>query len=269
MLDSLNIWVDVVGTLLSFGVILGFIIPHFILSTITGRVKKHFVENYWDSLAHRAHDPKTYGYGVPLSQDFPVPTRIWHWINIVSFLILLVSGLYVRYPFFVGGREVMRLIHYVFMYIITANLIFRLFYLTVGGNWKHYFLFDAEDIKLIPSILKYYGFLGPPYPHIKKFNPIQRPAYPTLWALLGLQAITGFIIWRPTLVPAFMAGMVGDYAALAAWARLVHSINMRLMVVVVTVHSYLGIMEDYPVLKLFWFWREPDLTKYLAHDDEH
>lgn len=268
MLDTLNIWVDVVGTFIAIAVVLGFIVPHFLASVITGRVRKHFLEDYWDGLAHRAHDPQTYGYGTPLSDDFPPPTRVWHWVNLVSFMFLLISGVYIRYPFFPGGREIMRFIHYIFMYIITANLIFRLAYLGVNGNWRSYFLFDLQDLKLAPAIIKYYSFLGPPYPHLKKLNPLQRPTYPMLWALLGLQAITGFLIWQPTLAPGFVAGNLGGFAALAAWARLVHSVNMRLMVMIATIHSYLGVMEDYPVLKVFWFWQEPDMSKY-EHEHGH
>jgi len=269
MLETLNVWVDVVGMVLAVGVVLGFIVPHFILSVLTGRVRKHFVEDYWDSLAHRMHDPETYGYKQPLGSGFPPPVRVWHWINIVSFTILLVSGLYIRYPFFTGGRETMRLIHYIFMYIITGNLIFRFVLIALNpSSLKDYLLFDRQDLKVAPMVIKYYTFLGPPYPHYKKFNPLQRPTYPMIWGLLTLQAITGFLIWRPTLAGP-LAGFIGGPADLAAWSRLVHQINMRLMVMIATVHSYLGIMEDYPVLKVFWFWQEPDLTKYEHEEHGH
>lgn len=268
MLNTLNVWVDVVGLILALGVF-AFIVIHFILSVLTGRVKKHFIEDYWDSLAHRMHDPETYGYKQPLGAGFPPPVRIWHWINIVSFIILLISGLYIRYPFFSGGREIMRLIHYVFMYIITANLIFRFAIIARNpSSLRDYLLFDRQDLKVAPMVIKYYTFLGPPYPHYKKFNPLQRPTYPMIWGLLTLQAITGFLIWRPTLAGP-LAGLIGGPADLAAWSRLIHQINMRIMVMIATVHSYLGIMEDYPVLKVFWFWQEPDLTKYEHEEHGH
>jgi len=104
MLETLNVWVDTVGFLLAAGITLGVIIPYFIASVLTGRFKKHFIDDYWDSLAHRMHDPKQYHYNQPLAPDFPVPIRVWHWINIVSWMLLLVSGLYIRYPWFAGPR---------------------------------------------------------------------------------------------------------------------------------------------------------------------
>ena len=268
MLETLNVWVDTVGFLLAAGITLGVIIPYFIASVLTGRFKKHFIDDYWDSLAHRMHDPKQYHYNQPLAPDFPVPIRVWHWINIVSWMLLLVSGLYIRYPWFAGGREMMRLVHYVFMYIITANLIFRFVYLYMAGNWRDYLTFDRQDLPWAISVARYYSFTGPPYDHFKKFNPMQRPAYPAVWAMLSLQAITGFLIWRPGLAGP-LTGLFGGAADMAAWMRLIHQINMRLMVVLVAMHSFLGTMEDFPVLKVFWFWKDPDYAKYEhEHHDE-
>lgn len=268
MLETLNVWVDSVGFLLAAGVTLGFIIPHFIASVLTGRVKKNFIDYYWDPLAHRMHDPSQYHYRQPVGPDFPVPIRVWHWVNIVSWLALLITGLYVRYPWFSGGRETMRLIHYVFMYIITANLIFRFWYLYKAGNWRDYLTFDKGDIPWALQVAKYYTFLGPPYDHLKKFNPLQRPAYPGIWAMLSLQALTGFLIWQPALAGP-VAGIFGGPADLAAWMRLIHNIDMRLMVMLVCIHSYLGTMADYPVLAVFWFWKEPDLSRYDQEDHGH
>lgn len=268
MLAVINIWLDVIGTILALGMTFGFVLPHFIGSILTGRVRKHFVENYWDPLAHRVHDPDNYHYKQPISNDFPPATRVWHWVNLVSFMILLISGLYVRYPFMYGARESFRFVHYIFMWIITVNVVWRLIYFA-KVDWRNYLLFDRSDIPNALAVAKYYVFLGPPYEHRKKFNPLQRPTYPMLWLLLLLQAFTGFIIFRPSIMPGFLSGMAGGPAAMAAFARLVHSTNTRLMVTIATVHAYLGTMEDYPVLALFWFWREPDLSKYEHEDHGH
>jgi Ni/Fe-hydrogenase 1 B-type cytochrome subunit len=267
LIATLNLWLDVITGVLFILVTVGFIIPHFIGSVLTGRVRRHFKENYWDPLAHRMHDPNNYHYRQPLGNDFPIPTRVWHWVNIVTFVVLAISGTYIRYPWFYGGREVMRYIHYTMMWIITANLLWRLVYLALV-DWRNYFIFDLDDLRMAPSIIKYYTFIGPPYEHRKKFNPLQRPTYPLLWLLIGLQAISGFIIFRPTIAPAFVANLAGGPAALAAWMRFFHSANMRLMILIAVFHSYLGIMEDYPVLKLFWFFQEPDLSKY-EHEEHH
>ena len=59
--------------------------------------------------------------------------------------------------------------------------------------------FDLDDLKQAPSIMMYYTFIGPPYEHTKKFNAMQRPTYPAIWAMLALQAVSGFIIWNPAL----------------------------------------------------------------------
>lgn len=265
MLETLNVWVDTAGFVIAAGMVLGLIIPSFIASVLTGRVKKHFVDDYWDSLAHRMHDPKQYHYKQPISPDFAAPVRVWHWVNLVAWLLLLISGLYIRYPWFAGGRELMRSIHYFFMYLIVVVLILRLIYLWYAKNWRDYLTFDMVDLPWALSVARYYTYTGPPYDHFKKFNPLQRPAYPLIWIMLIVQAITGFIMWRPGLAGP-LAGIFGGPADTAGWMRLFHNIDMRMMVALVTVHSFLGAMEDWPVLKVFWFWKEPDLEKY-EHED--
>lgn len=260
MLAVINIWLDVIGFAIAFFLVFGFVIPHIIGNYLTGRLKQRFVDDYWLGLAHRWRPG-------PVSQDYPPITRIWHWVNITSFITLLVSGLYIRYPFFAGGREWMRLLHYIFMYIITANLIWRIAYFFLVDR-KLYFTFSKEDIPVAIQVAKYYAFLVPEYPHKQKYHPIQRANYPVIWLLLLVQAITGFSIVWPNLYPAFVSNLFGGPAALAAWMRLFHSINMRLLVYIAMFHAYLGIMEDFPTLKLFWFWKEPDLSKY-KHEHEH
>jgi Ni/Fe-hydrogenase 1 B-type cytochrome subunit len=282
MLETLNVWVDVFGLLLAAGLVLGIVAPFFIASVLTGRIKKHFIDGYWDSLAHRMHDPSQYHYRQPISPDFPNQVRVWHWVNLVSFLILLISGMYIRYPFFEGGREVMRYAHYFFMYVITANLLFRFVWLAIAKNWRDYLVFDRADIPWAISVVKYYTFIGPPYDHFKKLNPLQRPVYPSIWVMLSLQAVTGFLIWQPSLGGP-LAGLFGGPADMAAWMRLIHQINTRIMVALAVVHSFLATMEDYPVLNVFFFWKEPDLAAYDpgghfehspwadhgSHDDDH
>jgi Ni/Fe-hydrogenase 1 B-type cytochrome subunit len=260
MLETLNVWVDVVGFILGVVVAATFIL-HAVGWVASGRFKRSFIDGWWAPLEHRMHDPKQYHYRQPLGNDHTPPVRVWHWINLIAWMALLVSGFYIRYPFFEGGREAMRNIHYFFMYIFTAAFVFRMYYLYVSKAWADYFYFDREDLPWMISVLRYYGFMGPPYDHLKKLNPMQRPVYPMFWALFALQAITGFIIFRPVLAGPFM-GFFGGPADVAAWMRLFHQLDARVMVLVATAHAYFGTMADFPGLQLFWFWREADLAKY-------
>ena len=38
----------------------------------------------------------------------PLPVRIWHWINAVSFVVLIVTGLQIRYREILGTHEIPR-----------------------------------------------------------------------------------------------------------------------------------------------------------------
>ena len=68
----------------------------------------------------------------------PLPIRIWHWINAVSFIVLIVTGLQIRYRELMGlmkFREAVDL-HNFFGFVLIFNFFIWLVYYIVTGKIK-------------------------------------------------------------------------------------------------------------------------------------
>ncbi len=137
----------------------------------------------------------------------PLPIRIWHWINAISFLVLIVTGLQIRYREFLGlmkfGTAVD--IHNQVGFVLIFNFFIWLVYYIVTGKIRIY-IPPLNIRKFVTGCVRqarYYGyglFLGEQNPHHStadnKFNPMQQMAYLAIMMLLiPLQLGSGLLLW--------------------------------------------------------------------------
>ena len=137
----------------------------------------------------------------------PLPVRIWHWVNAVSFLVLIVTGLQIRY------REILGLmtfrdavdVHNFFGFVLIGNFFLWLAYYIFTGKIKVY-IPPLSLKKFVTGCIrqaKYYGygiFIGDENPHHStpdnKFNPMQQIAYLAIMVvLIPVQLVTGLLLW--------------------------------------------------------------------------
>ena len=137
----------------------------------------------------------------------PLPVRIWHWANALMFIVLIVTGVQIRYLdlFSLMSFRTAVVVHNWVAFALIANFfIWLLFYLFSDRNKAYHPEFNI--VKLADQSLKqmlYYGygmFRGEPNPHhidpYDKFNPLQRMLYQILMLfLLPLQFATGLMLW--------------------------------------------------------------------------
>ncbi|MHB1123176.1 MAG: cytochrome b/b6 domain-containing protein [Ramlibacter sp.] len=137
----------------------------------------------------------------------PLPVRIWHWANALMFIILIVTGVQIRYLdiFSLMSFRTAVVVHNWVAFALIANFfIWLLFYLFSERNKAYHPEFNI--VKLANASfaqMKYYGwgmFRGEPNPHhidpYDKFNPLQRMLYQILMLfLLPLQFATGLMLW--------------------------------------------------------------------------
>jgi thiosulfate reductase cytochrome b subunit len=246
MLAVVNVWFDIIVTVL-VGVGLFFWGFQIVGNTVTGRFKKKFVGGQWPH-----HDAV-----VP-----PAP-KIMHGFHVVSMIALWVSGFYIRFPFFDGGRDAMKYIHFVFMYIVITIFVMRLWYAFTRDGKE--FTETWQDIKNLPRVLMYYMFLGKSYPHRMKYNPLQKMTYGYLFPVfLTIMAITGFGLMWPTTVYGWASSFTGGAANAAAWGRAVHFLSAGILLMFTMIHLCLSFIEDYPALLIFF-----GLAKHKEHEEEH
>ena len=137
----------------------------------------------------------------------PLPVRVWHWANALMFIVLIVTGVQIRYLdlFSLMSFRTAVVVHNWVAFALIANFfIWLLFYLFSDRNKAYHPEFNI--VKLADQSLKqmlYYGygmFRGEPNPHhidpYDKFNPLQRMLYQILMLfLLPLQFATGLMLW--------------------------------------------------------------------------
>jgi thiosulfate reductase cytochrome b subunit len=175
----------------------------------------------------------------------PAPVRVWHWVNAVGFVILILTGIQIRFAEIVDWfslEDAIQLHNYVGFGVIAAY-----------GLWVSYY-FGTMKIKLyfpnprsfVPNAvkqIKYYGagiFKGEPNPHQmtpdNKFNALQKNAYVAImFVFLPAQMITGLFLWR---VKRFE-----NYIDLIGGIKIVSSIHVLLFfffVAFIFVHAYLA-----------------------------
>lgn len=174
-------------------------------------------------------------------EDHPIPQRIYHGINLVSFTVLAVSGYYMYRPFAPGLMGTMKTLHYVFMFVITANLFARVYYAFYGRHRDAgVFAVRRSDLQALGPMVRYYLFLGT-RPRTDRLNPLQKLGYQATIVTIAVQALTGFAMHWPDGTLGFAVKLAGGLHNL----RLIHIFLMWLFFVGVLIHLYMVFTEAY------------------------
>jgi thiosulfate reductase cytochrome b subunit len=125
--------------------------------------------------------------------------RLWHWLQTLLIVILLVTGFEVKGTFtLLGFGTAVEVHNYVGLTWLIAFAFF-VFWIFTTGEWRQY----IPTTKKMFSVVRYYMygiFRGEAHPVPKrkeaKHNPLQRIVYLILAALLlPVQMVTGFLYW--------------------------------------------------------------------------
>ena len=136
-----------------------------------------------------------------------LPVRMWHWLNVLCFVVLIVTGVQIRYR---GILDLMSFqtavdVHNFAGFSLIGLFLFWAAYYTASGNMKVY-IPDLNIKRFVENAWKqavYYGygiFRGEPNPHHAtldhKFNPMQQLAYfSIMFFLMPVLIATGLLLW--------------------------------------------------------------------------
>ena len=137
----------------------------------------------------------------------PLPVRIWHWTNAFGFVLLILTGLQIRY---VGQIDIVSfrtavVAHNWIGFVLIANFFIWLGFYLFTDKIKVYHpeLSPVKYFKASFRQMQYYGygiFRGDPNPHhvsvYRKFNALQSMMYQIIMMLVvPLQFATGVLLW--------------------------------------------------------------------------
>ncbi|MCL1846342.1 MAG: cytochrome b/b6 domain-containing protein [Coriobacteriia bacterium] len=225
-------------------------------------------------MAHLAH----------YRQAHPLPFVITHWINLVSMILLILTGFYIHFPLFSGFMGVARGAHLFFAFVLVINMVFRViaaFFVKSapdGGTRKldydfKGFLPQKDNRHQFGAWIAYYLFFKKEHPLGGKYGVPQKLTYVAIPLLILLIAFTGFSLWAPTSV-------VGPFAAFNALVgsmmvtRIIHFFFMFVFIIFMLIHVYLANIEGLAPSKMMFAWKEhgglvydPELHNIVGEDD--
>ena len=185
-------------------------------------------------------------------EEHPWPAIVMHWAHLISMVILIYTGFYIHRPFGPGSMDLMRTLHFVFMFVLIFVAIIRVYWAFLGGgsagpgsrrripDWRHFGRSEENKGQSLETA-KYYLFLRKTKPPSAKFNTLQKGTYLFWLLLIFLQAVTGFAIWTNTA--AFfepLTYLVGGHIVMRMW----HYILMWIFIITSAVHIYIAVAEQ-------------------------
>ncbi|MCX7179531.1 MAG: cytochrome b/b6 domain-containing protein [Proteobacteria bacterium] len=183
----------------------------------------------------------------------PLPVRIWHWTNALSFILMILTGVQIRYIGLVNFMSFKTAIdlHNLVGFVLIANFFLWLTFYLFSDKIKVYHpeLSPMKHFRDSFRQMMFYGygiFRGQPNPHhvsvYHKFNPMQSMTYQIIMLLLvPIQFYTGILLWD---VEFFQTGV-----DLFGGVRVVDTVHVLLFIffsAFIFIHPYLASLGHTP-----------------------
>ena len=183
--------------------------------------------------------------------------RIFHWIMVVSILILFGTGLLITKPMDVAATEpylttttvdLVRDIHFVVAFIFTASLILRIYGFIINKGdrlfprvWEGHFYEETVDVALHYMLLK---------PHHASFlrNPLARMSYAGLYVLVAIEILTGFAMYfmtAPSATGGKLFGWVNTILGSEMMTHYVHHYVAWFIILFAIGHLYMVVRAEF------------------------
>ncbi|MBW2452716.1 MAG: Ni/Fe-hydrogenase, b-type cytochrome subunit [Deltaproteobacteria bacterium] len=184
------------------------------------------------------------------------PVRITHWVNVLSMIMLSITGFYIGSPFMTAPDSSqyvmgwMRFLHFTFAYLFTVSVIARIIWMFIGNHhasWKAFIPWLTKDgRKAFVKMFRYYTFTGKQISYEVGHNPVAATAYLGIFALFLFQIVSGFAMYGQYAPGGFWDSILGGLNLLVGnqWLRLLHHGVMWLLIGFIINHIYSGWLMD-------------------------
>lgn len=184
------------------------------------------------------------------------PVRLTHWINVISIVVLSVTGYYIGDPFvsvpssssYVMGW--MRYLHFIFAYLFALSWLSRMIWMFFGNRHARFTAFlpwlTGIGWKKLIQTFCYYTFLRKSPPYGAGHNPLAAVAYSGIFVLFLLQIVTGFTLYGQFQSGSFWDTLFGPLLVIFGnqGLRLTHHIIMWLLIGFGIHHVYSAWLMD-------------------------
>lgn len=174
-----------------------------------------------------------------------LPVRIWHWLNALTIMLLLLTGFQLHLPeiTFFMTRNMALAMHRRAGIVMTALWLFWLIYSLASGNLHRHYAMHRRDFLNSAGQMKFYlvsifkGEKNPfqPTPDAK-FNPLQKCAY---GFIMGIAA-PAMILTGLLYANAFSAGGRQLLVTVIKLMDIVHVFGLYLFAIFLIIHVYMA-----------------------------
>lgn len=167
--------------------------------------------------------------------------KLFHWLNLISLLLMITSGLQIynanpvfggragwHFPSFLllggwlaGGRHW----HFAAMWLFSVNLLVYGIYILFSRRWRHRFV-ASNDLKAIQISQN----------PKRKIYAWHRIAYSAIIPILLLAIVTGLAMYKPAQLY-WLSGLFGNWQIL----RTVHFMSVPVVLIFAIIHSLLAL----------------------------
>lgn len=198
----------------------------------------------------------------PAIYVYEAPVRLWHWINALAIVVLMVTGYFIGVPLpsvpgeasdnFLMGY--IRFAHFAAGYILLVGLLFRIYWAFVGNHHARQVflppLFNRAWWEGVWHEVRWYAFLVREPRKYTGHNPLATlfMHFMLLWGMVFM-IITGFALygegtgmgtWQHTLFSSWVIPLFGQSQDVHTFHRLV----MWYILCFVIIHVYVAFRED-------------------------
>ena len=185
-----------------------------------------------------------------------VPVRVTHWVNVLSIIILAMTGIFIGTPktlaldpsqFIMGW---IRFVHFVAAYVFSVSFLARIYWMFKGNryaNWREFFpILTDEGRRNMMETFKYYAFIGKKAPHTVGHNALAGLTYSAVFFLYLVMICTGFALYSERAPQSLMHKLTGWLFVLFSnqGMRLTHHMVMWLLIGFVIHHIYSAWLMD-------------------------
>ena len=183
--------------------------------------------------------------------------RIFHWIMVVSILVLFGTGLLITKPmnvaiteptFSIMSMDLVRDIHFLFAFILCASLILRIYGFIINKGdrlfprfWEGHFYEETVDVALHYMLLR-----GHHAPFLR--NPLARGSYAMLYVLLLVEILTGFAMYfmtNPSSTGGMLFGWVNVLVGSEMMSHYIHHYVAWFIILFAIGHLYMVIRAEF------------------------
>lgn len=185
-----------------------------------------------------------------------LPVRWCHWLNVVSIVVLAMTGFLIGRPYTLGGSASdfsmgwIRFAHFTAAYLFTVSVASRILWSLIGNryaSWKEFlpFLTSKGRQKMI-RMMRYYMLMDKEVPETVGHNPMATTAYLVLFCIYLLMILTGFSLYAQHAPGGLMHKSLGFMYALFSnqGMRLAHHFSMYLIFGFIVNHIYSAWLMD-------------------------